>query len=92
MALEPGVAAGLGVAVGIGSTAGTMGWAGDVSTVAAGEGLGFGISGFGTGVALGTTVAVGISFGVVTGVAEIAAVGVGDDNAELTPLTDANWM
>jgi hypothetical protein len=85
-----GVAVGLGVGVGVGSTAGAMGWRGVVSTVAVGDRVGFGVSGFGTGVALGATAAAGIIFGVMTGVAETAAVEVGDDNAELTPLTEAN--
>jgi hypothetical protein len=58
--------------------------------VAVGDGVDFGVSDFGTGVALGATVAVGIIFGVVTGVEETAAFEVGDDNAELTPLTEAN--
>jgi hypothetical protein len=85
-----GVAAGLGDGVGVGSTAGTMGWAGVVSTVPAGDGAGFGVSGFGTGVAMGGTVAVGIIFGVIIGADETAAVEFVDDNAELTPLTEAN--
>jgi hypothetical protein len=58
--------------------------------VAVGVGVDFAVSDFGTGVALGASVAVGIIFGVVTGVAETAAVEVGDDNAELTALTEAN--
>ena len=90
MAVGMGVAAGLEVAVGVGSTAGTMGWAGVVSKVAAGEGEGFGVSGFGTGVTLGVTVAVGIILGVVIGMADMAAVELGDDNAELAPLAEAN--
>jgi hypothetical protein len=72
------------------STVGTTGWAGVISTVEAGEGVGSAISGFGTGLAVGAADAVGITFGVMTAVAEMAAVALGDDNAALPPLTDAN--
>jgi hypothetical protein len=74
----------------VGITSGRTGRAGAVSAVGTGEGVGLGVSGFGAGVALGATVAVGVILGVVTGMAETTAVGVGDDNAELTPLTEAN--
>lgn len=58
--------------------------------MAVADGAEFGVSGFGAGVALGTTVAVGIIFGVATGVAETAPVELGDDSAELAGLTEAN--
>jgi hypothetical protein len=61
----------------VGITSGRTGRAGAVSTVGTGEGVGFAVSGFGAGVALGATVAAGVIFGVMTGVGETTAVWVG---------------
>jgi hypothetical protein len=94
IAVGPCVAIGAGVAVGvgIGTAAGTIGWAGVASTLAAGEGLGFGISNFGTGVEEGTTVAIGIVLGARfgAGVADPAGVGVEESDDDLAGLLELN--
>jgi hypothetical protein len=106
LAVGLGVAVALGVVVGVGNTTGTTVWAGVVSGVTVGAGVGFGVSSFGTGVALTTAVAVGIVRGVMLGAAvainppntvilpastaATVAVGVGDAENELTPLVEPN--
>ena len=76
----------------MGNTDGTMEWPGVVSGAAVGEGLAFGVSSLGTGVALTTAVAVGIVLGagLGAGVADIVGVGVGDAEEDLTTLVEAN--
>lgn len=92
VAVGVGVAIGAGVVVGVGSTIGTIGWAGVVATVAPGEGVGFGVSNFGTGVETGTTVAIGVLLGgrVGAGVTDPVGVEVEETNDDLTGVAELN--